>query len=505
VAISGCIAVAAALSLTAARAGTIDLWFDDSWVALSQRAPLSRALHMGVGAPGFTVVMRWWLGLTNSSIPWAQSFALVPLLFTPFVIFVAARIAGASRAAATLVACLCALSPMLITESARVKQYTWEYAFSAVLLAIAAVVRRDGITMRWTILAACSCVVAVLFSFAMLMPTALLSLVLTVALVHEARAGEHRFDLRRIAAPLAVLAGAGLVVALWAAALLPADPPPALRAHWRIGFLGSEGSLTYTARQSVLLARGFWNAFVFRGSTAVLLVPVAILLWFAVRRWRTAWWLLTAPLLAIALSALEVYPLGSIVQARVDAWLIPWIAVTLALAVTDLFRVPRVRAALERVPQPARIAGLGVVLVLLSVGVTMDAKGYPRTRAERAVAALVRSERAGERTFLAWNDWPVELLLPGPIRIVDDRDSDSQFSVVRDRQPRTLHAEDRDLAARELRTACGHTATIVGVTKESLAAILPSVRCRSQIVGATTNDTGLPHDDVITVSFGGRR
>jgi hypothetical protein len=134
----------------------------------------------------------------------------------------------------------------------------------------------------------------------------------------------------------------------------------------------------------------------------------------------------------------------------------------------------------------------------------VDTKGYPQTRAERAVSALVRAERSGGRTFVAWNDWPVDLLLPGPLRIVDDRDSDSQFSVVLDRQPRTLHADDHDVAARELRTACGRTATIVGVTEDDLAAILPSVGCRSRIVRATTNGTGLRHDDVVTVSFVGR-
>ena len=78
------------VSLTLSHEGTHDLWYDDAWVALSQRAPLSQAIHMGVGAPGFTIVMRWWMGLAEGSIPWAQTFALVPLLFAPFVVFIAA-------------------------------------------------------------------------------------------------------------------------------------------------------------------------------------------------------------------------------------------------------------------------------------------------------------------------------------------------------------------------------------------------------------------------------
>ena len=95
-ALVGSLIVAVAASLTRARAGTHDLWYDDSWVALSTRAPLSRAIHMGVSAPGFTILMRWWIGLFPHSIPWAQTFALLPLLLVPFVIFAAARTAGAA-------------------------------------------------------------------------------------------------------------------------------------------------------------------------------------------------------------------------------------------------------------------------------------------------------------------------------------------------------------------------------------------------------------------------
>ncbi|MGZ8763795.1 MAG: hypothetical protein ACXW2Y_10780, partial [Acidimicrobiia bacterium] len=482
------------VSLSRSRVGTLDLWYDDAWVALSQRTSLSQAIHMGVGAPGFTIVMRWWMGLAEGSIPWAQSFALVPLLFAPFVIFIAARTAGAARAAAAFTACLCALSPILLVESARVKQYTWEYAFSAVLVAIAAAIRRDGPTMRWTISAACFVVVAVLFSFVMLFPTVLVYLVLAVALLHEARAGEQPFDLRRIGARLAVLGSAGLVVLLWTRALLP-NPPDRLQDHWTIGFLGSGDSLSHTARQTEVLTRGFWGAFFYRGSTVLVVIPVVLLGWYALRRWRTVWWLLLAPLLAIALSVLRLYPLGSIVQARVDAWLIPWIAVPVALALTELARLPVAQHILRRVPPTVRIVAVGVVVLLVGAGVARDADGYPPTRARAAVTAIVRAARSGEPTYVAKNDWPVDLLLPGPIRIVDDRNSESQFSVVLEGRPRTLHVEDVPRAARELRGACGHTATIAGVTTESLRPILPRVGCPFRDVQSTTNGTGLPHDD----------
>jgi len=291
-----------------------------------------------------------------------------------------------------------------------------------------------------------------------------------------------------------------LVVLVWAQALLP-NPPSRLQDHWRIGFLGSGDSFGYTVRQSILLTRGFWSAFVYRGSTVLLVIPVVIVAWFALRRWRTAWWLLLAPVLAIALSALHRYPLGSIVQARVDAWLIPWIAVILALALTDLARLPEVQRILRRVPQSVGFATIGVVVILLGVGLARDAKGYPPTRAQAAVTAIVKAARSGDPTYVAHNDWPVDLLLPGPIRIVDDRNSESQFSVVLGSRPRTLHVEDPPLAARELRGACGQTATIVGVTTESLRPILAKVGCLSTDLQFFTNGTGLPHDNVVTVTL----
>jgi hypothetical protein len=498
-AIAGCVLVGVAISLTRSRVGTHDIWSDDAWVALSQRASLSRAIHMGASAPGFTILIRWWMGLAPDSIGWAQTFALVPLLFAPFIIFAATRIAGASRAAATVVACLCALSPMLIHESARLKQYTWEYALAALLVAIAAGVRRDGPTLRWTIFAACTVVVAVPFSFALLIPTALVFLVFAVAMLHEARTPEGRFDIRPIAVQGAVLACAGAVVVAWKQALL-LDPPQALLDHWQNEFLGARGSSGQTARQAVLMVRGFWGAFVYRGTTILLVIPVAGLVWYAWRRWRTAWWLLLAPVLAVVLSAMQRYPLGSIVKDRVDSWLIPWVAVLVALTLTDIENLGAVRRFVRKVPRGLAITTVGVVAVLLVVGLFRSANGYVPTRASPAVAALARAADRGDVTYVAANDWPVDLLLPGPITIVTDNDSETNFSVVLDQPYRTLH-DDATRAASELRSACGRTATIVGVALESLRPMLRKVGCPFTIQHSTRNGTDQPHDDIVTVSM----
>jgi len=497
-AIAGCVLVGVAVSLTRSRVGTHDIWSDDAWVALSRRASLSRAIHMGASAPGFTILIRWWMGFAPDSISWAQTFALVPLLFAPFIIFAATRIAGASRAAATVVACLCALSPMLLVESARLKQYTWEYALSALLVAIAAGVRRDGPTLRWTIFAACTVVVAVPFSFALLIPTVLVSVVFAVAMLHEARNPAGRFDVRPIAVQGIVLACAGAVVIAWKQALL-LDPPQALLHHWRNEFLGSGASFGETARQAVLMVRGFWGAFLYRGTTILLLIPAAIIVWYVWRRWRSAWWLLLAPVVAVALSATQRYPLGSIVKDRVDSWLIPWIAVVVALALTDIENLGAVRRFVRHVPRGLAIAAVTVVAVVLVGGVSRSAKGYVPTRAGDAVAALARAADRGDVTYVAANDWPVDLLLPGPITIVTDNDSETNFSVVLDLPYRTLHDDDAIRAASELRSACGRTVTIVGVAPESLGSILRRVGCPFTIQHTTKNASRQPHDDIVTV------
>jgi hypothetical protein len=499
--VSVCVSVV--VSLTRSRIGTHDIWSDDAWVALSRRASLSQAIHMGASAPGFTILIRWWMGFHPNSIGWAQTFALVPLLFAPFIIFAGARIAGASRAAATVAACLCALSPMLLVESARLKQYTWEFAFSALFVAIAAGVHRDGPTLRWTIFAACSVVIAVPFSFALVIPTALMFVVFAVAMLHEARTSERRLELRTIAVQMAVLGCAGAIVIVARQALL-FDPPQSLNDHWQNEFLGSTPTLGHTARQAVLMVRGFWGAFLYRGTTILLIVPAVAVVWYAWRHWRTVWWLLLAPLVAVVLSVMQLYPLGSIVEDRVDSWLIPWIAVVVALTLTDIERLPDVRRFVRRIPRGAAIMAVTVLALLLVAAQARSAKGYVPTRARVAVASLARATSRGDVTYVIANDWPVDLLLPGPITIITDHASETDFSVVLDRQPRSLHADNAVLAASELRSACGHTATVVGVAPTSLRRIVQNVGCTFTVEKATTNGTSSPHDDIVTVNFAPR-
>jgi hypothetical protein len=211
--------------------------------------------------------------------------------------------------------------------------------------------------------------------------------------------------------------------------------------------------------------------------------------------------LLLAPIVAVALSAMQRYPLGSIVKNRVDAWLIPWVAVLLALALTDITNRAPLRRVARQFPRGLSIAIVAVAAVLYIAGDIHSATGYVPTRAHVAIAALTRASQHGNVTYIVANDWPVDLVLPGRITIVTDHNSETDFSVVPPPPYRTLHDDNATQAASELRPACGHTVTVVGITAESLRSILQHVGCPFTIQAATTNGTRQPHDDIVTVNM----
>ena len=389
---------------------------------------------------------------------------------------------------------------MLILESARVKQYTGEYALSAMLVLVAAGVRRDGATARWTIAGGVTVVVSVMFSFALMIPAFVVAIVFIVALSRESHLKGRRLC-TGVAGRVAVLASTGLVVALWAHAFLQ-KPTGALKAHWQGDFLGSSRSVSRTGRQAVAMLRGFWAALLPYGGTPLLVVPVALLLWFTLSRFRSEWWLILAPLEAVGLSVAHRYPLGSILTNRVDAWLLPWVGVMIALALTDLTSVRFVRRRAQTVPGAVAYLALGLAGALVFAASARNAKGYPPTRADLAVTALTRAARAGRPAFVADVDWPVDLKLPNPVRIVTDRNSETDFSVVPGRHISVLHVRDEPRAIQELHATCQHTVTIVGVASNSLQRIFARLGCPILAWRVATSNTTLHFDDIVTVTLG---
>jgi hypothetical protein len=206
--------------------------------------------------------------------------------------------------------------------------------------------------------------------------------------------------------------------------------------------------------------------------------------------------------LAVLLSAAHKFPLGSLVTNRYDTWLLPWVGVMVALALTDLARVAWIRDRVRATPPEVRVVVAGAAAVVLAVLLVSELGGYKPVRAQPAAAALVNAP-AAQPTYLSRYDWPVQLLLPGPIRLVTDRGSETDFDVARSR-PRHLDDKHAAQAAQELRAACGQTVTIVGVAREPLAAILRDTGCAVRAEQFTANGTSLPFDDVAVVRLAPR-
>ena len=310
VAISIVVAIIAGSRSASSVAGahTVDFWFDDSYVVMSTRVPLSSIRLVAMSAPGFTVLVRWWLGLSPGSISWAQWFGVLGLVASPIVVYFAARTAGAARWAATTTACMTALAPMLLTESARVKPYTLEFALSAAMVGLAAAIRRDGPSMRRTAEAGLLVLAAAVFSGALLFSGLVLYVIMLWSVFSAVRHGSRPLSISEAARRLAVPAVTGVLVVAWSAAFL-LHPSAPLSATWRGdgGFLGSSGSAGATGRQAISMVRGFFGAFVAGGATPLVVIPALALAWFVARRWRSVWWLLLAPARRI-LSVTQLIP-----------------------------------------------------------------------------------------------------------------------------------------------------------------------------------------------------
>ena len=153
------LAIAAVLVAVAAYvrrdvAPTDGLWYDDAWVAVGARAPLSDLFTVCTNHPGFTLGLQ----AVNRVYPddvnvLAWPVLAVGVLTAPLLLVVGRRL-GAGTVAASAGALLVAVSGPHAVYSGRIKPYVIEAAVIAVLAW--AVHRLDGRTWRWTPSPACS-------------------------------------------------------------------------------------------------------------------------------------------------------------------------------------------------------------------------------------------------------------------------------------------------------------------------------------------------------------
>ena len=138
------------------------LWRDDAWVAMTGRVSLGTALRMGATAPGFTLIERSWVLLDPGSSAWAQALPLALGVAGIVAMFLLARYVGLSSWLALAASAFVALSPVAITYSTHVKQYSLDVVLACALLGLGEAARRAPDRRRLGLLGAASCVGLVL-------------------------------------------------------------------------------------------------------------------------------------------------------------------------------------------------------------------------------------------------------------------------------------------------------------------------------------------------------
>jgi hypothetical protein len=397
------VTIALAALATALRVGRFtppSLFFDDAWVALVSKARgLGGVVRVGSVAPGFTLLLKFWLWALGFSNGHALSLSFVFSVLVPPTAFVVLRRRGLSFPAAAAAGLILAVSGMNIALAVRVKQYSLDEFLAVILLGMGwALVEDPRRTERWR-----------KFGLASLLGIALSSpAVVIIASGLAATSAALRKDLRflraqlvRVAAPLAVFA------AVWYWFLLRPASNSGLQDSWN-GYYIPLGAGLLTAARRCLSA---WYALCTGalGTHHEKYVAVAVAASFAAliagRRLLLALLLGCPIILAYLLAAIRVAPIGT---GRTDTYLYPAIAMAVAAAVDLLIRVsPRI----------------GLALVALAmVGLLVDRPAipaYPRTDFPPLVTKVESSAAPGDTViittgvqygFALYTRWPIRLV-----------------------------------------------------------------------------------------------
>jgi hypothetical protein len=384
--------------LRVAALGQGSLWVDDAWVALAHKAGSLHELRLvGVTAFGFAAILKGWLGIVGFSTLKAQ---LLPFAFGvagPALLFVVLRRRGISRSGAVGAGLLLAASPVHITYSTHVKQYTLDAAVAIVLVAVAWRLLDDpGERRRWGLLAAVSAVAVPLSSPSIVLVCCGFAVAWLTLVKRGLRAGAH--------AVLATLAAAA-AVGLWWWLMVAPTVNKELREFFAptyiptdeglgAGLSGALDAVTGVLEGLVALPGGL--------SLAVLLAAFAFVLW----RRTMLGLLLSLPLaVAVGLSALELAPLG---VGRTDVYLYPALASLVAVAVHEAAESWSLTA-------PAAL----VALTALVVPGYRAADPYPQENIAPLVRLVETRSQPGDAVlvyplsnfaFGLYTSWPVELV-----------------------------------------------------------------------------------------------
>lgn len=340
------------IALRAALLTRHGLYRDDAWPALATRTALGRAVRLGITAPGFELFLRTWLAVSRST-PWAQLPELAASAAAAAGVYLLARRVGCDPAAALVGGGLLALSPTAVLYATRVKQYSFEAAWSVVVLACAvwAAERLSG-RRRWAVL-------LVVVGAAGLFSSPLIA-VGAVALVWVAWPDWREGGGARRRAALAC--GAFAVLVIGYAVLVLGSVPPSLHRLWSENYIDLS-SLSGLLRTAHRVLDDLMAGFVYRhGPTGVYLL-VAVFAGAVAFRPRLAVLALGPLAVALVLAGARRVPLGG---GRIDEYLYPGLALAAAMAVQAVLEwgpVQRMPAAL-----PAAVVAAGLVGFALTGG-----------------------------------------------------------------------------------------------------------------------------------------
>jgi hypothetical protein len=384
-------------------------WFDDAWVVLPAREPLSRAIHMVDTTPLFTLGMRSWIRLEPHNLPWAQAPIFVLGLASIVAVYLVMRYFGFHKVLCLLGALVIAVSPVAVQYSTRIKQYNLDIIFACAILWLLERWRRSP-SGRGAVALATVGALALLTSASTLVVIAPACVVVAHGALVEAR--------RRRGAALVVGVIGGVFVleyAIWLRHLshglhvgwtnrgylltfktfhkfvFSLENMGSEFFHWMVGV--PTGHPPDPSKQITP-----WGVIVSLLVATALIAAIAPLLWRAVKDRRRVADALVAPAgviaLAILLALVGVSPFGG---GRTDEVIYPAILIIFAHVVSVLLRRPW--SWLPRVAVAGAIAATGACALVASRNTAV----YPTTRIA-PVFAEVEAVRTSHQ-FLVVDPW----------------------------------------------------------------------------------------------------
>lgn len=373
--------VVAAAALRLPALGPESLWLDDVWISLVHRvSDPGDVWRIGLTAPGFASLLKGWFAVVGFSEVAAQALPFVAGIVTPAVVYLVARRFELRQVAAALAGLLLVVSPVHVTYSTRVKQFTPAALAVTVVLWLAwRAARRPADHARWAAVVA-GAVLTTMLSTSALPAVAAILVGAAAAGISTPSAGDDRGRLAGRVAPAAWVAGYLAFAVAWGTAAA-ARIPDALHGYWAGRYLEGWGDVWRIARRFAAGLVGVSHAVAIVG----LLLLVAVGLALAVVRRRP--FVLIAfggPLAGAALLALlGTAPLGT---GRTDVYLYPTLALLLAWTVDRL--------------DTRRWGAPVAVVALLASAVPPPVAAYPQEQMAPLVAVLERELRPADEVVL---------------------------------------------------------------------------------------------------------